>query len=90
MERIQDYITIEHEPKPDIGGEPPAYWPASGDIKVENLSARYSVDGPKVLHDLSFHIKSGERVGIGKIATVFHVYASNYLWQWDALEVERY
>jgi len=64
LERIQDYITIEHEPKPDIGGEPPAYWPASGDIKVENLSARYFVDGPKVLHDISFHIKSGERVGV--------------------------
>jgi len=23
-------------------------------------------DGPKVLHDISFHIKSGERVGVGE------------------------
>jgi ABC-type multidrug transport system fused ATPase/permease subunit len=43
---------------------PPAYWPASGDLRVENLSARYSSDGPNVLHDVSFHIKSGERVGV--------------------------
>ncbi|KAI0068087.1 hypothetical protein BV25DRAFT_1834393 [Artomyces pyxidatus] len=64
LERIQAYITIEQEPKPTKEGIPPAYWPASGDLKVENLSARYSEDGPKVLHELSFHIKSGERVGV--------------------------
>jgi ABC-type bacteriocin/lantibiotic exporter with double-glycine peptidase domain len=46
-------------------GVPPAYWPASGSLKVEKLSARYSEDGPKVLHDISFEVKSGERVGIG-------------------------
>ena len=45
---------------------PPAYWPASGNLRVEKLSARYSPDGPKVLHDISFEIKSGERVGVGK------------------------
>ncbi|KAG1769620.1 hypothetical protein EDD22DRAFT_868510 [Suillus occidentalis] len=64
VERIDSYIKIEQEPKPTEGGQPPAYWPASGDLRVENLSARYSSDGPKVLQDLSFHIKSGERVGI--------------------------
>jgi ABC-type bacteriocin/lantibiotic exporter with double-glycine peptidase domain len=31
---------------------------------VENLTARYSKDGPAVLHNLSFEIKSGERVGV--------------------------
>ncbi|KAH7906177.1 ABC transporter type 1, transmembrane domain-containing protein, partial [Hygrophoropsis aurantiaca] len=64
LERIDGYIQIEQEPKPTEGGQPPAYWPASGDLRVENLSARYSSDGPKVLHDLSFHIASGERIGI--------------------------
>ncbi|KAJ8594877.1 hypothetical protein M405DRAFT_759938 [Rhizopogon salebrosus TDB-379] len=64
LERIDSYIKIEQEPKPTEGGQPPAYWPASGDLRVENLSARYSTDGPKVLQDLSFQIKSGERVGI--------------------------
>lgn len=64
LERIQQYVSIEQEPKPTQDGLPPAYWPSSGDLKVEKLSARYSLDGPEVLHDLSFEIKAGERVGI--------------------------
>ncbi|KAH9166019.1 hypothetical protein EDB89DRAFT_2076264 [Lactarius sanguifluus] len=64
LERIHSYINAEHEPKPTEQGIPPAYWPASGDLRVEKLSARYSHDGPKVLHNISFHIKSGERVGV--------------------------
>ncbi|TCD71270.1 hypothetical protein EIP91_011749 [Steccherinum ochraceum] len=82
MERVEQYLTIEQEPKATGTGVPPAYWPASGDLRVEKLSARYSPvrtavffetsannaaalqDGPKVLHDLTFHIKSGERIGI--------------------------
>ncbi|KAF7978858.1 hypothetical protein HWV62_44329 [Athelia sp. TMB] len=64
LERIQGYINIEQEPKPIVGGDPPAYWPASGDIRVEGLSARYSADGPKVLKDINFHVKSGERIGV--------------------------
>ncbi|KAI0052513.1 P-loop containing nucleoside triphosphate hydrolase protein [Auriscalpium vulgare] len=64
LERILAYIKIEQEPKSTKDGVPPAYWPASGDLRVEKLSARYSEDGPKVLHDVSFHIQSGERVGV--------------------------
>ncbi|KAH8997805.1 P-loop containing nucleoside triphosphate hydrolase protein [Lactarius hatsudake] len=64
LERMHSYINAEQEPKPTEQGTPPAYWPASGDLRVEKLSARYSHDGPKVLHDISFHIKSGERVGV--------------------------
>ncbi|KAI0753285.1 P-loop containing nucleoside triphosphate hydrolase protein [Daedaleopsis nitida] len=66
LERIQQYLTIEQEPKSTTDGVPPAYWPASGDLHVEELSARYSNarDGPRVLHNLSFEVRSGERVGI--------------------------
>ncbi|KAH9166802.1 hypothetical protein EDB89DRAFT_2075433 [Lactarius sanguifluus] len=64
LERMHSYINAEQEPKPTEQGTPPAYWPASGDLRVEKLSARYSYDGPKVLHEISFHIKSGERVGV--------------------------
>ncbi|KAH9922615.1 uncharacterized protein B0H18DRAFT_1120791 [Fomitopsis serialis] len=64
LERIKQYLEIEHEPKPTPEGVPPAYWPASGDLKVEKLSARYSPDGPRVLHEISFEVRSGERVGI--------------------------
>lgn len=42
LERIQGYLDIDHEPNPTEGGKPPASWPTSGDLRVENLSARYS------------------------------------------------
>ncbi|KAI0782154.1 P-loop containing nucleoside triphosphate hydrolase protein [Abortiporus biennis] len=64
LERIQQYLTIEQEPQSSEIGKPPAYWPASGDLRVENLSARYSMDGPEILHNLTFHVKSGERIGV--------------------------
>ncbi|EMD36160.1 hypothetical protein CERSUDRAFT_115127 [Gelatoporia subvermispora B] len=64
LERVQQYLEIEHEPKATSEGVPPAYWPASGHLKVVKLSARYSEDGPNVLHNISFEVKSGERVGI--------------------------
>ncbi|KAI0357911.1 P-loop containing nucleoside triphosphate hydrolase protein [Trametes cingulata] len=64
LERIQQYLRIEQEPKPTPEGVPPAYWPASGHLEVDKLSARYSSDGPKVLHEVSFEVASGERVGI--------------------------
>ncbi|CCM05744.1 uncharacterized protein FIBRA_07976 [Fibroporia radiculosa] len=64
LERIQQYMEIEQEDKPTESGVPPAYWPASGDLKVEKLSARYSSDGSRVLENVSFEVKSGERVGI--------------------------
>lgn len=66
LERIQQYLVIEQEPRPITNKEPPAYWPASGALSVDGLSARYSVDGPDVLRDLSFEVKSGERIGIGR------------------------
>jgi len=82
LERIQQYLKIEQEPKPTADGVPPAYWPASGDVsrlnscrnianardqlRVEHLEAKYSEDGPLVLKEVNFTLKSGERVGIGR------------------------
>ena len=43
LERIHSYINSEQEPKPTEQGTPPAYWPASGELRVEKLSARYSL-----------------------------------------------
>ncbi|KAJ6461033.1 multidrug resistance-associated ABC transporter [Mycena sanguinolenta] len=64
LERVKQYIEIDQEPKARSEGVPPAYWPASGNLSVDNLSAQYSPDGPVVLRDISFNVKSGERVGI--------------------------
>jgi hypothetical protein len=43
LERLLDYSSTEQEPKATKVGTPPAYWPASGDLRVEHLSASYSV-----------------------------------------------
>lgn len=43
LERIQDYIDIEHEPPSTEAGTPPASWPTSGALCVKNLNARYSL-----------------------------------------------
>ncbi|KAK7035939.1 P-loop containing nucleoside triphosphate hydrolase protein [Favolaschia claudopus] len=64
LERIENYLQIEQEPKASVNGRPPAQWPSSGNLRATNLSARYSKDGPMVLRSLSFDIKSGERIGI--------------------------
>lgn len=64
LERIQGYVEIDQEPKPREGGVPPAAWPTSGHLRVEKLFARYSKDGPNVLHNVSFEVASGERIGV--------------------------
>ncbi|KAF8446359.1 P-loop containing nucleoside triphosphate hydrolase protein, partial [Boletus edulis BED1] len=65
LERIASYMDIEQEEVKSINKcTPPAYWPASGDLQVENLSARYSIGGPYVLHNLTFRARAGERIGI--------------------------
>ncbi|KAF4617299.1 hypothetical protein D9613_006273 [Agrocybe pediades] len=64
MERIQAYLEIEHEPKATDSGKPPASWPTNGDLRVEGLSSRYTKNGPEVLHNMSFHVRAGERIGI--------------------------
>ncbi|KAH8108752.1 P-loop containing nucleoside triphosphate hydrolase protein [Phellopilus nigrolimitatus] len=64
LERILDFLRIDHEPKSVDSGKPPAYWPSSGNLRVEKLSARYSDDSPEVLRGISFEAQSGERVGI--------------------------
>ncbi|KAL1697496.1 P-loop containing nucleoside triphosphate hydrolase protein [Schizophyllum commune] len=64
LERIGHYLNIEQEPKATEDGKPPAYWPASGSLKVENLCARYSKDGPLVLKNINFEVTSGQRIGV--------------------------
>jgi ABC-type multidrug transport system fused ATPase/permease subunit len=65
LERIQGYINIEKEPETRDSGVPAAHWPSSGHVRVENLTARYSPDGPIVLDGINFTIESGQRVGVG-------------------------
>ena len=55
LERIVAYTEIEQEPKPTEQGKPPAAWPTSGEVQVDNLTARYS--------KVSFHEDFSPRVG---------------------------
>lgn len=64
VERIEDYMVIDQEPPSVPERTPPASWPTSGEVILHDLSAKYSDDGPEVLHGLNVHIKSGERIGI--------------------------
>ncbi|PPQ71821.1 hypothetical protein CVT26_007735 [Gymnopilus dilepis] len=57
LERIQQYIEIEHEPKPTLAGRPPAAWPRSGDLRLRQF-------GPTVLENISFQIAPGQRIGV--------------------------
>lgn len=42
----------------------PSSWPEYGELKVEGLCARYGPDMPEILHDVTFKVKGGERIGI--------------------------
>lgn len=44
--------------------EPPLNWPAQGSIEFSGVELKYRPNLPSVLHDLSFKINPGEKVGI--------------------------
>ena len=65
MERVVEYLEVPQEAPAVTSVKPPAYWPASGDLRVDHLNAKYSDNGPLVLKDVNFELKSGECVGVG-------------------------
>ncbi|GAA97476.1 hypothetical protein E5Q_04155.1 [Mixia osmundae IAM 14324] len=64
MERIREYSLIDQEAADFVEPRPPAHWPHAGEIIFDEVSVRYAADLPEVLHEVSFSIKPGERVGI--------------------------
>ncbi|THC93221.1 hypothetical protein EYZ11_007303 [Aspergillus tanneri] len=61
-ERVLEYSAMETE---DQGGhEPPAAWPTSGQVEVEDLQVGYAPELPPVLKGLSFTIEHNQRVGV--------------------------
>ncbi|SCV74803.1 BQ2448_7832 [Microbotryum intermedium] len=63
VQRILEFSDIEQEVQTTEQGDPPKDWP-EGSIEFKTYSARYSHDGPDVLHEVSFKIKAGEKIGI--------------------------
>ena len=54
----------------------PAYWPSNVEndslLVAENVVIKYAPDLPAVLHDVSFTLKAGERVGfLGRTGLFF-------------------
>jgi ABC-type multidrug transport system fused ATPase/permease subunit len=84
MERVRHFINLPQEQNFAVRGaerappEPPAEWPQAGEIRFENVRARYAPHMPLVLQGLNFHIAGGSwagivgRTGSGK-STIFQV-----------------
>ena len=63
-ERIIEYINITPEsmlefPKED---RPPDNWPTSGDIVANGVSMKYTQGAPLAIDNISFNIRSREKV----------------------------
>ncbi|KAH8822793.1 P-loop containing nucleoside triphosphate hydrolase protein [Flagelloscypha sp. PMI_526] len=64
LERVKEYSELPPEGAEYIEPRPEPAWPEQGRIKCENVSIRYAPDLPDVLHNLSFEVVPGEKVGI--------------------------
>ncbi|KAI0378793.1 ABC multidrug transporter [Hypomontagnella monticulosa] len=57
---LEDDSTRDQEALPSI----PDLWPSKGEVEFRGVTAKYALDGPDILHDLSLTIKPGERVAV--------------------------
>lgn len=65
VERVIEYIEIEQEPPAIIeGSRPPAAWPTTAAIEVNDLVIRYAPELDPVLHGVSFSTRPYEKIGI--------------------------
>ena len=60
--RLGDILNTPAEPT--FSGGRTALPAIRGDVVFDHVSFRYRIDGPQVLHDLSFHIPAGQVIGI--------------------------
>jgi ABC-type multidrug transport system fused ATPase/permease subunit len=67
IERCLEYTRLESE-SPTRAQSPPTTpppdWPSQGNIRFETYSTKYRTDLPDVLHDLTFEVRAGEKIGI--------------------------
>jgi subfamily B ATP-binding cassette protein HlyB/CyaB len=62
VERLGDILNTQ--PEPSFSSGRAALPPIHGEITFEHVSFRYRVDGPQVLHDVSFQFPPGQIVGL--------------------------
>lgn len=61
-ERVIEYSELQTE---KLDGEaPPAAWPTSGKIEVNDLTVGYAAGLPAVLRNITFSVASNERIGV--------------------------
>ncbi|KAJ2182322.1 hypothetical protein GGF45_000941 [Coemansia sp. RSA 551] len=64
VERVNQYLVLEQEAsQPATETFLPDTWPTRGSIEVKDLTIEYVPDSP-VLHDLTFSVKHGEKIGV--------------------------
>ncbi|KAJ2744491.1 hypothetical protein GGI20_002929 [Coemansia sp. BCRC 34301] len=68
VERINQYLDLEQEAPAFSDPEnalppPPATWPSSGNVEVQDLVVEY-VPGKPVIHGISFSAAHGEKIGV--------------------------
>lgn len=66
IERVADYCKSLVEEAPAVVKEncPLPEWPSCGSISFQNVTLRYRPELPPALHNLTFQVKEGEKVGI--------------------------
>ncbi|KAI8838753.1 hypothetical protein BJ741DRAFT_600512 [Chytriomyces cf. hyalinus JEL632] len=65
VERCVEYSQVEQEPpRVNTAYRPESNWPQQGLVEVKNLSIRYAPDQPRVLKQLEFTVKPGEKIGV--------------------------
>lgn len=88
VERVVEYQTVDPEPEMESkpNRKPPSDWPQQGEIKFKKLSLSYYPDmEDRVLRDLEFEIKPGEKIGIvgrtgaGKSSIINALFRLSYL-----------
>ncbi|CAG9768692.1 unnamed protein product [Ceutorhynchus assimilis] len=63
VERIKEYADVVPE-RDTVTKNPPKSWPQEGNVRFDNLSLAYANGEDYVLKNLSFEVKSTEKVGI--------------------------
>jgi subfamily B ATP-binding cassette protein HlyB/CyaB len=62
IERLGDILNTRPEPTISVGRA--VLPPIQGAVTFDHVGFRYRVDGPETLHDVSFHVPTGQVVGI--------------------------
>lgn len=65
--RVREYASLPHEERVDDKDAPitlPESWPSEGKVEFQNVTAKYALDGPDILHNISLTVSPGERIAV--------------------------